>query len=106
AVVLGVTLSDPDVYPTVSAYSRQFHFHATNSLLALQRYRDAGHHNVVHLPFGIDSRFFVPRPVHPPFQCDVAVIGHATEERLPLAKRLYKEFNVMFHGRNWPWRTS
>lgn len=104
--VIGMTLSDPDVFPTVSTYADRFTYHTTNSEEAFTRYRDLGHRNIILMPFGIDSRFFVPQPVDPRFKCDIAVIGHAHAGRIPIAERLAANFDVMFHGRNWPFRTT
>src|SRR5690625_1418879 len=104
--VVGITLSDPDVFPTVSTYCHTFSYHTTNSIIAYERYRSHGLTNTILMPFGVDSRFFLPRPVDPQFRCDVAVIGHAHKQRFPLARRLVEEFDVRLHGRNWPWNTT
>ncbi|MBN2910648.1 glycosyltransferase [Polycladomyces sp. WAk] len=100
--VLGITLSDPDVFPTVSRYSRHFTWHATNSLLAYRRYKQLGHRNVHYFPFGIDERFFRQRPVHSRFKCDVAVIAHGRRDRYPLAWKLVKNFDTKLYGNSWP----
>ncbi|MDP2872103.1 MAG: glycosyltransferase [Bacillota bacterium] len=104
--VVGITLSDPDVFPTVSRYAGTFTMHTTNSPLALSWYRSEGIHNTVLLPFAVDSRFFVPWPVDARYRADVAVIGHAWPERLPIAERLVEEFTTRLYGNNWPWASS
>lgn len=101
--VIGITLSDPDVFATVSRYAGLFSWHTTNSPLALSWYRTQGIRNTLLLPFAVDSRFFVPRPVHDMYRADVAVIGHGWPERLPLARRLVDEFGARLYGINWPW---
>lgn len=102
APLLGITLSDPDVFPTVQTYAAGFDFHTTNSVLALERYRQRGITNTLLMPFAIDSRFFVPRPIDPAYETDVAVIGHARPSRIALSKQLSERFKTTFYGRNWP----
>lgn len=102
APVVGVTLSDPDVFPTVSPYAGKFTVHTTNSVAALERYRALGHTNTVLMPFAVDSRFFVPRRPVPELQADVAVIGHGRPDRYPVVKRLRAAFKTRVYGRNWP----
>lgn len=106
ATVVGITLSDPDVFPSVSRYAHLFSCHTTNSVKALKRYRRKGIRNTFLMPFAVDSRFFMPRPKDPRFLADVAVIGHGRQDRLGLAKRLAKRFNARFFGRNWPWKSA
>lgn len=103
--IVGMTLSDPDVFSTVSTYCHHFTYHTTNSVLAYEEYKRRGIRNTILMPFAVDSRFFAPRPADPQWACDVAVIGHANKQRLALAQRLADEFDVRFHGRNWPWKT-
>lgn len=100
--VIGITLSDPDVFPTVSKYAHQFTVHTTNSLAAFGRYTRLGHKNTRLMPFAIDSRFFVPRSVDPQLQADVAIIGHGRADRLPTVERLRKTFRTHVYGSRWP----
>ncbi|WP_010270223.1 CgeB family protein [Paenibacillus senegalensis] len=102
APVWGITLSDPDVFPTISVYAHEFSYHTTNSQLAYRRYLNRGFNNIGFMPFAVDSRFFVPRPPNPNYQCDVAIVGHARPDRVPLAKRLQAKFGAVLYGRNWP----
>jgi len=101
-LVMGMTLSDPDVLPTVAKYAADFDYHTTNSLLALQKYEEKGIHNTLFMPFAADLQYFEPKESHPKFACDVAVIGHMRPDRLSLANKLISEFDVMLHGNNWP----
>ncbi len=105
SAVVGITLSDPDVFPTVSAYSHGFDVHTTNALQALERYRDRGHENIRFMPFAVDRSYFEPRDASEQLRCDAAIIGHARPDRLALAARLAAEFNIRFYGKNWPWRS-
>lgn len=100
--VVGITLSDPDVFPTVSKYAHTFTLHTTNSVQAFERYQALGHTNTVLMPFGVDSRFFVPRPPHPDYEADVAVIGHGRPDRLKIVKRLRRAFKTRVYGQRWP----
>jgi spore maturation protein CgeB len=102
AAVIGITLSDPDVFPTVSEYSHRFDVHTTNALKALELYRERKHENIRLMPFAVDRSYFEPRDVSDRLRCDAAVIGHARMSRLALAARLAAEFDVRFYGKNWP----
>ncbi|MFI8686193.1 glycosyltransferase [Rossellomorea sp. NPDC077527] len=100
--IVGITLSDPDVFPYTKKYVHLFDYHTTNSMVALKMYKQNGFKNTVLLPFAIDSRFFVPRPVNPSYKSDISIIGHFRANRLQIAQRLLKEFNTKIYGRNWP----
>lgn len=103
--VIGMTLSDPDVFSTVSAYAGDYDFHTTNSLQAFEQYQKEGHDNIHFVPFAVDSRYFLPRDTAPQFRCDVAVIGHARPDRLQLAERLTRQFDTLLYGKGWPYRS-
>ncbi|OLO37186.1 hypothetical protein BTR23_13725 [Alkalihalophilus pseudofirmus] len=100
--VLGITLSDPDVFRTVSTYADRFTWHTTNSLHSYNKYKKLGFTNVKYMPFGIDSRFFKERPVFDKYKADVAIIGHGRPDRYPIAKELCKRFNTKLYGKYWP----
>ncbi len=103
-VLVGLTLSDPDVFPSVHGHAHVFDFHTTNAHIALAMYRDQGVHNTVYFPFGID-RGFVTQTVAeaPDLAADVICIGHATArpERNSLMTQLATEFDVKTYGRGW-----
>lgn len=102
--VVGMTLSDPDVYPTVSEYADRFDHHTTNSQQARQWYQERSQDSTTSLmPFAVDARFFVPRAPREAYRTEVAVVGHARPDRLELACRLRDEFGARIYGRNWPW---
>lgn len=101
-ILLGITLSDPDVLSTAKNYANRFSFHTTNSKIALEQYKKLGFTNTYYFPFGIDSRFFVPSPKLPKYQCEVCIIGHYDKSRLAMAKALKKRFNTKIYGSNWP----
>lgn len=102
APIVGITLSDPDVFPTISRYAQKFTLHTTNSVSAYERYQALGHKNTVLMPFGVDSRFFVPRKPVSKYKADVAVIGHGRPDRLEVVERLRKAFDTKVYGQRWP----
>ena len=51
-LLLGMTLSDPDVFPSVVPGAATFDYHTTNARQALEMYRTAGVRNTMWLPFG------------------------------------------------------
>ncbi len=103
-LLLGITLSDPDVQESVIEHIGLFDFHTTNSNLALEKYREAGIGNTILFPFGIDSGYVTTEvPPAPELQADVICIGHAVDrpERQLLMERLAREFKVRVYGRGW-----
>jgi polysaccharide pyruvyl transferase WcaK-like protein len=103
-MLVGTTLSDPDVFPTVKDHVHTFDVHTTNSQTALQMYREAGVTNTVYFPFGID-RGFVTQDVKtdPRFEHDVICLGHAHDrpDRNQVMKALDGQFDVKTYGRGW-----
>lgn len=103
-ITLGITLSDPDVLTTVKKYANRFTYHTTNATKALEMYRKLGLKNTYYLPFGIDSRFFVPTKVYHKYKSDVAIIGHFRPERKILTEELKKRFDTKIYGVGWPYK--
>ena len=105
AVLVGVTLSDPDVQSSIIDHVTRFDYHTTNSALALQRYQQAGVTNTFLLPFGID-RDFVLRSVapDPSLRADVICLGHAPGrvDRHEVMVALARRFHVRVYGTGWP----
>ncbi len=103
-LLLGITLSDPDVQPTVMSYANIFDYHTTNSLEALKQYHQAGIHNTLLLPFGIDRSFILSDcDDDKSLQADVICLGHAINrpERQSLMAQLAQQFQVRVYGRGW-----
>lgn len=100
--VIGVTLSDPDVFPSVSKFASEFDIHTTNSPLSYEEYKKLGMDNTFYMPFGIDSRFFQSREPDEKYQSDVSIIGHYRPYRLEIAKELLQRFEAKIFGRGWP----
>lgn len=103
-VLVGLTLSDPDVFPSVHPHAAVFDFHTTNARVAMEMYRDAGVHNTLYFPFGIDRGFVTQAvPAAPELAADVICIGHATArpERNGVMQHLARELDVRTYGRGW-----
>ena len=101
-ILLGITLSDPDVFRTAKNYAKRFSYHTTNSKAALDKYKQLGFKNTLYLPFGIDSRFFTPTRTVPEYRCDVVIIGHYQPSRRRLSEELMKRFDTKIYGLGWP----
>ncbi|KGP71637.1 CgeB family protein [Pontibacillus yanchengensis] len=99
--ILGITLSDPDIFEYVLKYGKNFTWFTTNSQLAYENYKKYGFTNVLYMPFGIDFRFFKEREANKKFLSDVAIIGHGREDRYPIAKKLCESFNTKLYGKRW-----
>lgn len=103
-VLVGITLSDPDVFPSIKDHAHVFDVHTTNAELSLQMYRDEGVMNTVYFPFGID-RGFVTQEVDedPSMEADVICLGHANNrpDRNQTMTALNRRFDVKTYGRGW-----
>lgn len=106
AAVVGFTFAGPAVYEAVARYANLFTLHITTSAIAARWHLRDGHTNSLYLPYGVDGRFFVPRVGSGPLQAQVAVIGHATPERIRIADQLAAHCNLRLHGRGWPFHTT
>lgn len=103
-VLVGLTLSDPDVFPSIHPHAGVFDFHTTNARVAMEMYREAGVHNTSYFPFGIDRGFVTQSvPPAPELAADVICIGHATArpERNGVMQALAGELDVRTYGRGW-----
>jgi len=103
-VLVGLTLSDPDVYPSVHEHVHVFDVHTTNAELSLDMYERDGVRNTVLFPFAID-RGFVTQPVRsaPELATDVICMGHANNrpDRNEVMRSLAEQFDVRTYGRGW-----
>lgn len=103
-VLVGITLSDPDVFPSVHGHAHVFDVHTTNAELSLQMYRQAGVENTVYFPFAID-RGFVTQHVDddPAMAANVICLGHANDrpDRNHTMTALNRKFDVKTYGRGW-----
>ncbi len=107
-VLVGITLSDPDVFDGAVTFAPNFDFHTTNALHSYNEYKKHGVNNTLIMGFGID-RGFVTQQVNVPknFEADVICLGHATSrpERngvmADIRARLDDEYRVVGYGRGW-----
>lgn len=103
-VLAGITLSDPDVLPSIVDYQHVFDIHTTNSVEALEMYENHGLSNTVYFPFGIDRGFITQEvPKSSDFEADVICLGHATQrpDRNSMMTYLDERFDVRTYGRGW-----
>jgi spore maturation protein CgeB len=99
-VCLGISLSDPDVYPyNGKVYSHLYDLFYTNSLHSLTNEYGCGG-NVKLLPFAASPRLHRPLP-DVGKKYDVVVVGHARADRMETVEMLKKDFTVGLFGRGW-----
>jgi polysaccharide pyruvyl transferase CsaB len=105
-LLVGITLSDPDVQESIIDAVGRFDFHFTNSRQALERYRERGIRNTSLMPFGIDRNWVLTDiGEDPAYRADVICLGHASgrPERIAAMTRLAETFSsVRTYGRGWP----
>jgi polysaccharide pyruvyl transferase CsaB len=103
-ILVGITLSDPDVFPSTKNFAHRFDYHATNAIQAIDMYKEVGINNTVHFPFAIDRSFIEAEAVTiKEWEADVICIGNATnrEDRNRVMKYLKQFFNVRVYGTGW-----
>jgi len=104
-VLLGLTLSDPDVQDSMIGHIGQFDLHGTNSLLALERYHESGLDNTVLFPFGVDRGYACANlPPAPELAADVICMGNAVRrpERIETMETVSQTVaSVKVYGNGW-----
>ncbi len=103
-LLVGVTLSDPDVFASMVDHVGRFDLHATNAREALIRYERAGIDNTTLFPFAIDRAFAAaPLVEDASLRSDVICIGGARgrPERREVMNRLAERFDVRVFGEGW-----
>ena len=103
-LLLGITLSDPDVFASVVPGASTFDYHTTNARQALAMYRAAGVRNTMWLPFGIDRDYILADvPDAPELAADVICLGHAKgrPERNETMQRVAERHDVRVYGTGW-----
>lgn len=108
-VTIGVTLSDPDVQPSVIDHVGRFDYHTTNAALSVDRYEEAGIHNTFLMPFGIDRSYILRDvPEDPSMTADAICIGHAAgrTDRHEVMLELANHLDVKVYGAGWPFAGS
>jgi spore maturation protein CgeB len=98
-VCVGISLSDPDVFPeNGKIYSQYYDLFYTNSLYAFKNLYSKKN-NIGLLPFAASTSFH--RPLDQEKTFDVVVVGHTRPERLKVVNKLKRHFNVGLFGRGW-----
>ena len=101
-LLVGVTLSDPDVFESMVDHVGRFDLHATNSREALGRYERAGLGNTTLFPFAIDRAFAAATLVDDAsLRADVICIGGGRPDRREVMNRLDERFDVRVYGKGW-----
>lgn len=97
---VGISLSDPDVFPTQGAhYAPLFDLFYTNAPLSLSDYQRIGC-AAQSLPFAASPRFHRPLPEIERVY-DVIIVGHPRPDRLAVVAELDRHFKVGLYGRGW-----
>jgi spore maturation protein CgeB len=104
-LLLGITLSDPDVQDSVIEHVGQFDLHGTNSAVALARYQQAGLNNTVLFPFGVDRGYACANvPPAPELAADVICMGNAAgrPERIETMQAVSRTVeSARVYGKGW-----
>ena len=103
-LLLGITLSDPDVFASVVPAASTFDYHTTNARNSVAMYRAAGVRNTSWLPFGIDRDYVLADvPEAPDMRADVICLGHAKgrTDRNETMRRLAEVHDVRVYGSGW-----
>jgi len=109
-VLVGITLSDPDVQDSIIDHVENFDLHFTNSRHALKRYIERGIKNTFYLPFAVDLGWILTDvPSNSKFAADIICLGHAVNrpDRIETMQRVWDSFsNVRTYGKGWPFPGS
>jgi len=99
--LLGIALSDPDVFqPTTSRIFKNFDAMYTNDAATAERYRQGGV-PAYQMPIATNDGFFRPLPPSPEYACDVLHLGAAHADRIEPVKALVEHFDTHVYGENW-----
>lgn len=108
-ILIGIALSDPDVFESEKIFAGRFDYHTTNAKLSIEQYKKHGLTNTIYFPFAIDQSFIENDIVAAPdYMADIICIGHAQgrPERIELMQELARHFNVRTYGEGWPFPNS
>ena len=100
-VSVGISLSDPDVYPyNGKEYAQDFSIFYTNSKYSLNNQYETEKVNVKLLPFAasVSHHYFMPEIEK---KYDIVVVGHARKDRIEVVKRLGQICKVGLYGIGW-----
>lgn len=100
-VSIGISLSDPDVYPYNGAvYAHKFDLFYTNSKYSYQHdYKDCRRIKMLPFAASVKHHYYLPNQQR---LYDVVVVGHARPDRLAVVNALEQQFRVGTYGSGWP----
>ena len=100
-VSIGISLSDPDVYPYNGAvYANKFDLFYTNSKRSFQLdYKSCSQIHVLPFAASVKHHYYLPdqQKIY-----DVVIVGHARPDRLAVVNKLEEHFRVGTYGDGWP----
>lgn len=99
--ILGISLSDPDVYPyNGKIFSDNFDLFYTNSKYSFEKQYCDNQTQVRLMPFAASTKhhYYMPEVEK---KYDVVVVGHAREERIKIIERLSEVCKVGIFGNGW-----
>ncbi|GGM32311.1 hypothetical protein GCM10011351_17980 [Paraliobacillus quinghaiensis] len=103
-ILIGITLSDPDVFEGTQKFVHRFDYHVTNAHEAIDMYKTLGIDNTFHFPFAIDRSFVEADAMERrDWNADVICIGNAANrpDRNEFMSELNHDFNVKVYGTGW-----
>ena len=101
ACLLGIALSDPDVFaPATSKIAATFDVFLTNALETLPQYRALGV-NAHQWPPGTYEGFYRPLAPKPEYECEVLIFGNGYPDRVAPARALLDNFETHVYGELW-----
>jgi len=99
--LLGIALSDPDVYnQATSIIAPNFYLFYTNAIQCVPKYLENGVKARL-LPLSTHDKYYQPKPAHPKYICDVLFMGAAHQDRIEPIKAVVENFNTHVYGENW-----
>ncbi len=99
--LLGIALSDPDVFaPTTSRIANNFDLFLTNDPALIQSYKKLGANAEV-LRLGTNINFFRPLPPLEKYKADVIIVGRCLPNRVEAVKRIINNFHALIFGEGW-----
>ena len=100
-VSVGISLSDPDVYPyNGKVYGSDFSLFYTNSKYSFINQYDSSSVNIRLLPFAASMKHHYYMPEIEKIY-DLVIVGHARQDRIEAAERLKKVCRVGLYGYGW-----
>jgi spore maturation protein CgeB len=101
ALLLGIAVSDPDVFePSTRYIAPHFDAFLTSSPACVPRYEALGVPSAV-LPVATNEEFFHPVTPRAEMRCDVLVLARAHPDRIEPVRALLDRFETHVYGEGW-----